>query len=153
MAVAFYIGGLIEMKERYVFPAVLHYADDGISVSFPDLPGCFTSASTDEEAFAMAREALSLHLFGMEDDSDLIPESSPFRGIALADNEVVVLIDVWMLPFRERMANKAVNKTLTIPKWLNELAEQQRVNFSQLLQNALKQYLGVESYDQLRKQP
>jgi len=132
------------MKERYVFPAVFHYADDGISVSFPDLAGCFSNAHSDEEALAMAREALSLHLFGMEEDNECIPEPSSLRGITVAPNEVVVLIDVWMLPFRERMANKSVNKTVTIPKWLNELAEQQRVNFSHLLQSALKQHLGVK---------
>jgi predicted RNase H-like HicB family nuclease len=132
------------MKERYVFPAVFHYADDGISISFPDLAGCLSHAQCDEEALVMAREALSLHLFGMEEDNECIPAPSSLRSIAVAPNEVVVLIDVWMLPFRERMANKSVNKTVTIPKWLNELAEQQRVNFSHLLQSALKQHLGVK---------
>lgn len=141
------------MKERYIYPAVFHYANDGISVSFPDLPGCLTSAHSDEEAFSMARDALSLHLFGLEEDDDLIPEPAQLRDISVGEDEVVVLVDVWMLPYRERMANRAVNKTLTIPKWLNELAEQQRVNFSQILQNALKQYLGVENYEHLRKQP
>ena len=39
--------------------------------------------------------------------------------------------------------DKAVKKTLTIPSWLNNLAEQNNVNFSNVLQNALKEYLNV----------
>jgi len=46
---------------------------------------------------------------------------------------------------RDEMANKAVKKTLTIPKWLNDLGEEKKVNFSQLLQNALKENLGVHA--------
>jgi len=38
---------------------------------------------------------------------------------------------------------KKSSKPLTIPKWLNELAEEKRVNFSHILQTALKSYLGV----------
>jgi hypothetical protein len=48
-----------------------------------------------------------------------------------------------MPPFRDKMSNKSVNKMLTLPKWLNDLAEREKVNFSQLLQAALKNHLGV----------
>lgn len=47
---------------------------------------------------------------------------------------------------RVEMANKAVKKTLTIPRWLNELAEDNKVNFSQILQQGLKDYLGIKEY-------
>jgi hypothetical protein len=46
------------------------------------------------------------------------------------------------------MEDRAIKKTLTIPKWLNDLAEKNRVNFSHILQDALINYLGVN-----RKQP
>ena len=48
-----------------------------------------------------------------------------------------------MPPFRERMDNRATNKTVTIPRWLDTLARREKVNYSQLLQRALKSYLGV----------
>lgn len=48
-----------------------------------------------------------------------------------------------MTPFREEMENRAVKKTLTIPAWLNDAAERRRVNYSQILQSALKDYLGI----------
>ena len=133
------------MKDRYVFPAIFSIDPDGISVEFPDLPGCLTCGETEEEAMEMAKEALSLHLWGMEDDGDPIPQSSRLADLALDENQVVTLVEVWMPPFRDKMANKAVKKTLTIPKWLNDLAEQKQVNFSHILQSALKSYLGVQS--------
>ena len=42
-------------KDCYVYPAIFTYEDDGISVEFPDLPGCLTCVDTTEEAIKMAR--------------------------------------------------------------------------------------------------
>lgn len=64
-------------KKYYVYPAIFNYADDGISVKFPDLPGCLTFGYSDEEALRMAREAMSLHLHSAETESDAIPEPTP----------------------------------------------------------------------------
>jgi hypothetical protein len=36
-----------------------------------------------------------------------------------------------------------IKKTLTIPAWLNLEAERAGVNFSQVLQNGLKEYLHI----------
>ena len=131
-------------NDRYIFPAIFHYAEDGISVEFPDLPGCFSYGDSDIEAVTNAKEALELHLFGLEDDGETIPASRHVRDIKHRDNETVVLIDVWMIPVRDYMQNKAVKKTLTIPKWLNDVAIENHVNFSQLLQVAIKDYLGIQ---------
>lgn len=140
-------------KNRYVYPALFHYAKDGISVEFPDLPGCLTCGNTTEEALLMAKDALSLHLYGMEKDGDPIPQPSDLTTIALESNERIVMIDVFMPPFRDEMENKAIKKTLTIPKWLNDMAERENVNFSQILQSGLKQHLGVYSRPPLKRQP
>ena len=131
-------------NDRYIFPAIFHYADDGISVEFPDLPGCFSYGDSDIEAVVNAKEALELHLFGLEDDGEPIPSPSHVRDIKHNKNETVVLIDIWMIPVRDFMRNKAVKKTLTIPKWLNDVAIENHVNFSQLLQIAIKDYLGIQ---------
>ena len=142
------------MKEHYLYPAIFHFADDGISIEFPDLSGCLSCADTEEEALAMAKEALQLHLYGMEEDGDTIPEPSNLRNIQLEPNEVVISIEVWMPPFRDKMANKSVNKMLTLPKWLNDLAERNKVNFSSVLQSALKKHLGIVDFKrQTKKQP
>lgn len=132
------------MKDRYFFPAIFTISPDGISVEFPDLPGCLTAGKTEEEAFRMAREALALHLFGMEQDWEPIPEPSKASSLKPAENQFVAVIEAWMPLVRDRASQRLVKKTLTIPEWLNELAEQQGINFSQLLQQALKQRLGLD---------
>ncbi|MBP2657920.1 MAG: hypothetical protein H6Q69_952 [Firmicutes bacterium] len=83
-------------KEKYIFPAIFHVAEDGISIEFPDLPGCLPCADTLEEAFKNAKEALHLHLHGMEKDGDEIPAPTPINKINNKDNDVIVLIDAFM---------------------------------------------------------
>ena len=132
------------LRDRYVYPAVFHYSDDGISIEFPDLPGCLSFGDDDTEAIHNAKEALELHLYGLEEDSVHIPSSSHIQNIKLSENETIILIDVWMKPVRDYMQNKAIKKTLTIPKWLNDVAVENKVNFSHLLQLAIKDYLGIK---------
>ena len=132
------------MQDRYVFPAVLTFAEDGITVEFPDLPGCMTCGKTDGEAVEMAREALGLHLFGLETDHETIPIPSRLSSLRTEANQVLAMVDVWMPPLRRGIEQRAVKKTLTLPKWLNDLAEKEGVNFSQLLQHAIKEHLGIK---------
>lgn len=130
--------------DYYAFPAFLYYDDDGISIEFPDLPGCLPCADTTEDAFRNAREALGLHLFGMEQDGEPIPEPTPIQQLAPEDGAVVSMVEVFMPAIRERMNTKVVKKTLTIPAWLNALALENGVNFSQVLQEALKARLHTQ---------
>lgn len=62
----------MSLNNSYVYPAVFDYAVDGISVEFPDLPGCLTCGDTDAEAMEMAKEAMGLHLYGMEKDGEFL---------------------------------------------------------------------------------
>lgn len=132
------------MADRYVFPAVLTYEEGyEIAVTFPDLPGCATSGEDDAEALAMGKEALGLHLWGMELDGDEIPSPSKIKDIELEDGEVVAMVEVYMPSVRLAQENKSVNRTVTLPAWLNAKALEQGVNFSQVLQDALKKGMGI----------
>lgn len=131
------------MKDFYQYPAIFDIADDSISIFFPDLPGCLPCADNMQDAFKNAKEALQLHLYGMEEDDEAIPAPSDPAAIKLKQHQTLAMIEAWMPPFREKMANRAMKKTVTIPRWLNTLAEKEKVNYSHLLQNALKEYLGV----------
>lgn len=132
------------MADRYVFPAVLTYEEGyEIAVTFPDLPGCATSGETDAEALAMGKEALGLHLWGMELDGDDIPSPSKIKDIELDEGEVVAMVEVYMPSVRLAQENKSVNRTVTLPAWLNAKALEQGVNFSQVLQDALKRGMGI----------
>ena len=129
-------------KNSYCFPAIFYFDDDGISIEFPDLPGCLPCADTEEEAFRNAKEALGLHLYGMELDGNPIPAPTPIRSLHPDEGGVVGMVDVFMPVVRDRINQRAVKKTVTIPAWLNREAEAAGANFSLILQNGLKDYLG-----------
>ena len=137
--------GVRLLKDRYVFPAFFCYYDDGaIGVVFPDLPGCVSQGENDDDALRMAKEALTFHLWGMEEDGDEIPESTSPKDLKPEPGQVSVLIDAFMPPFRERMNNKAVTKTVTVPRWLELEAKAARLNYSQVLQDGLMERLGIQ---------
>ena len=124
------------MSKRF-YPAVFRQENDGYSVSFPDLNGCFTEGDTLDEAYAMAIDAIGLYL-QMTDGSFRFPVASNPRDLSLANDEFVVLIEFDELDYLRKHDTKAVKKTLTIPSWLNAKAEEAGINFSQTLQEALK---------------
>ncbi|MBZ4662818.1 MAG: hypothetical protein JG776_500 [Caloramator sp.] len=133
------------MLDKYIFSAIFEPGENGgYFVSFPDLPGCITEGSTLEEAIYMAKDALELHLYGMEEDNEQIPSSTPPEKFDIPKGAFVVPITVYMQPVRDEMANKSVNKTVTLPRWLNKAAEDAKINFSQVLQQALKEKLGIK---------
>lgn len=136
----------MKKKDRYLYPAILTYEDGyDIAVTFPDLPGCATSGETEAEAVAAGREALGIHLFGMEEDGDEFPTPSSLKDIKVEDGEVIAMIDVFMPSIRLNQTNKAVNRTVTLPAWLNAKAVELGVNFSQLLQDSIKREIGVDT--------
>lgn len=132
------------MKDRYSFIAVFDVEDDGISIEFPDLPGCLPCAETMEEALKNAQEALGLHLWGLEQDNEEIPEPTPIQNIKLEKNQVPAVIEVFMPSFRDKLNNRFVKKTLSLPAWLADMADKDGVNCSKVFQNALIDYLGVK---------
>ena len=91
----------------------------------------------------MAREALSLHLFGMLDDDDKIPVASDPAAPPTEEGAFAAPVEGRPDMVRDDIRNRSVKKTLTIPQWLNAEAKRQRVNFSQVLKDALRERLGV----------
>ena len=137
----------MERPDFYRYHAIFSYESDGIHVVFPDLPGCVTFGTDEDEAIRMSKEAVSLHLYGMEQDGEDIPSPSSIKALAetetLDENETFFLVEAFMPAFREKQNKRFVKKTLSIPYWLNVEAERQGINFSQTLQNAIKQQLNI----------
>ena len=94
-------------------------------------------------ALKNAKEALGLHIWGMEQDNEEIPQPTTITSLHLEDNQIAVLIDVFMPPIRERINNKFVKKTLSLPAWLAAKADEYGVNCSKIFQNALMEYLDT----------
>ena len=133
------------MSDKYIFPAYFCYDVDGqIGVVFPDLPGCVSQGDNEEDALRSAREGLAFHLWGMEGDEEDIPEPTSAKKLKPEPDQVVTLIDVFMPPFRERMNNKAVTKTVTVPRWLEMEAKAANLNYSQILQDGLMERVGIQ---------
>ena len=129
--------------ERYVYPAVFTYEPgQEIAVDFPDLK-CATSGTNDDDALLSARELLGCVLFGLEEDGEEIPVPTPLAEVETQPNESAVLIDVYMPSVRMAQVNRSVNRTVTLPAWLNAAALERNINFSQVLQDALKTQLHM----------
>lgn len=132
------------MKDTYEYVAIFNYEEDGINIYFPDIPGCISCADNTTEALKNANEALGLCMSYYEDEKLEIPIPTPIEKIKLKENERPILVSVWMPLVRNEVEEVSVKKTLTIPAWLNKLAEEQKINFSQVLQAALKDILKAK---------
>jgi antitoxin HicB len=128
---------------KHVYPAVISDDDGKLFVEFPDIENCFSEGGTLEEAFELAEDALSMILADLEDQGKPIPMPSNIDEVKRNEGEIVTLVLADTIAWRKRLSTKAVKKTLTIPAWLNTLAEKNKVNFSQLLQEAIIEHVGI----------
>lgn len=127
---------------KYTYPVIFEPAEEGgFIVSVPDISGCFTEGDSMAEAMEMAKDALETMLVHYEDNKKDIPPASDIKSIKTDFIVSYILADTdeW----RRQFDNRAVKKNCTIPAWLNYKAEKASVNFSQVLQDALKKILGV----------
>lgn len=126
----------------YVFPAIFTKENNSYTVDFIDLKGCSTEGKSIEEAYQMAQDAMGLYLY------DLLPSevpcaTIPFNSVKLNENEFITLIYLDLDEYRKKHNNISIKKTLSIPMWLNTVAEKNHINFSQVLQEALKMKLDL----------
>lgn len=129
--------------DYYTYPAIFTYGRNGIiSVTFPDLD-VVTQGKDDTNALKMARDCLGIVMNGLEEDGKEIPSPTSLAQIETCENQRSVLIDIYMPSIRLRSANRAVKRTVTLPAWLNAKAMEKNINFSGVLQEALKEKLGV----------
>lgn len=126
--------------------AVFEPSGDGYGVYFPDLPGCISFGSSFDEACKSAEEALGLHLYGMEKDGDAIPEPSknPMPYEETASGYFVSPITVFPDIVKNEIDNRRIKTNVTLPRWLKDIAENQGVNFSRVLESALIEYLQIK---------
>lgn len=127
---------------KYFYPAIFEKEREGYSVYFPGLEGCNTQGENLEEAASMAFDALGLYLEGKEEA--YYPAPLPPEEIQTDKGQFVMMIKFDKTSYDRKYNTKAIKKTLTLPAWLNDLAEQNHINFSSVLQNALKEKLQVE---------
>lgn len=130
-----------EHTMKAVYPVILTPAENGYVVSVPDLE-INTEGSDIPQAMEMARDAIGLWGICEEDAGRSIPLSSGCVP-PHAENEIATLVDIDFTAYRRMNDQRAVRKSVTIPSWLNIMAERAGVNFSQVLQDGLKAKLHV----------
>ena len=130
------------MKKAY--PIVLTQGKEYIVVFVPDF-NINTQGKSIPDALEMARDAIGIMGIDMEDDGEALPEPSELADVQAAaeTGELVSLVDVDFDEYRRRNDMRAVKKNCTIPSWLAAEAERAGVNFSAVLQSALKQELHL----------
>lgn len=127
------------------YPAIFTFEDNQYWVEFIDLEGCFSDGKTLAEAMENAKEAMGLYL----EDLEKYPEcTTDIKNIKLENNQIISFVTINLEEHKKKYENKSVKKTLSIPAWLNTMAEKENINFSQLLQKALKDTLNL---DKIRK--
>lgn len=125
---------------KLIYPAVFYPFSDGAggyTVEFPDLPGCVTEGNDLEEAFEMAIDAASGWVLDELEEGNEIPKASAYADVKPRENGQVNIVLLDMDKYAEQYGEKAVRKNVTIPAWLNTFAEKRKINFSQVLQEAI----------------
>lgn len=128
---------------KQVYPIILTPEKaGGYSVLVPDLQ-IGTQGETVAECIDMARDAIGLWGICEQDAGREIPTASVLSP-EHASNEIVTLVDVDFAAYRRANDMRTVRRNVTLPSYLNELGEKAGLNFSQVLQEGLRQRLGVQ---------
>ena len=125
------------MKTKYTYPAIFEKEESGYFVKFPDIQPCYTEGKTLEEAVIMAKDVLESRIEVALERSEKLPVPSDIDALK-GDRVMLIVADVENMKSQTRF----VKKTLSIPYWLNAAAEKEHINFSGVLQDALKERLA-----------
>lgn len=128
-----------QTTQEYVYPAVFHANEDGTyTIIFPDLPGCISEGKSLGNAMKMAEAALTQWIEYLKDSKEEIPAPSNLQSIELDDNEFVNFIQA------DIKDNRAVKRTISLPRWMDEQAAEEGLSLSKILQEALaKRFIAV----------
>ena len=128
--------------KKLIYPCVVRKEDHIYYANFPDFNACFTDAESIDELFANTKEVLNGVIFTMLKNKMDLPAAG--ENIKLEEGEFLILVESPVGVIKDRINNMAVKKTLTLPAWMNEMAMEHNVNFSQVLQEGLKRELNIK---------
>lgn len=125
---------------EYVYPALFHLnQDDGsYTITYPDLPGCISEGKSLENALYMAQDALRVWLGHLLDHGEDIPAPTALQQVSAGPGSFANLIRAVV---RE---DRAVRRTVSIPKWMDDQVSAAGISLSKVLQEALRARLSAE---------
>lgn len=124
---------------KYIYTAIFTPVEDGSGYycRVPDLPGCISSGKDLADAISMISDAAAGWLCVAEDEGLEISAPTPQNEIPHESGDVLSFIQIDTLRHRAKNDNHAVRKNVSLPAWMSALADQRRVNCSQVLQESL----------------
>ena len=123
---------------EYVYPAVFHPNKDGsYTILYPDLPGCISEGKSMGNALYMAQAALTQWIGYLTDKAEEIPAPTGLQDVEAEAGEFVNLIRA------DVKDNRAVRRTVSIPKWMDDKVSEAGLSLSRVLQDALKERLSA----------
>ena len=135
------------------YPACFFKEENGYSVIFPDLNYLATCGETLDKALALAVDCLAGYLYTYQREGEKVPAPSSMDKISMKQiseeleldsaDGFINMVTVDVAEYAKTHFEKSVKKTLTIPAWLNQAALEHNINFSQVLQDALKAQLHL----------
>ena len=128
---------------RKAYPVVFTQLADGYMAYVPDMD-INTQGNDLAEAIEMARDAIGLVGIDLLDDGKSVPEARAIKAVAQKDGELVSMVDIDFDAYRRTHNQRVVRRNVTLPEWLNERANKEKINVSAVLQNALKKELNLE---------
>ena len=123
---------------EYVYPAVFHpNNDNSFTITYPDLPGCISEGKSLGNAMYMAQASLTQWIEYLIDKKQSIPSASDLKSIVLSPEEFVSLVRA------DIKDGRAVKRTVSIPKWMDDKVIESGLSLSRVLQDALKEQLHL----------
>lgn len=123
---------------EYLYPAVFHPNEDGtFTITYPDLPGCISEGKSLGNAVSMAQSALTQWMEYLTDKQMEIPSPSEIHSVSVSRNEFVNLVRA------DIKDERAVRRTVSLPRWMDERVSEVGLSLSKVLQDALKEKFGV----------
>jgi predicted RNase H-like HicB family nuclease len=132
----------MEAIMKVVYPGVFTKTKNWVVVSIPDLE-IDTQGKDLADAIEMARDAIGIVGIDMEDDNKVFPVATPIEKIKHAKKDIVSLVDVDLIEYREANERRTVRRNVSLPAWLNSEVKKAGINVSAILQDALKVHLGM----------
>ena len=124
---------------EYIYPAVFHLngGDGSYTIIFPDLPSCITEGKDLSNALYMAQDLLAQWAAYCEEKGEALPPASHIEDVVCEPGEFVNLVRAVVRD------DRAVRRTVSLPKWLDDQVSNAGLSLSRILQDALKERLHI----------
>jgi len=121
-----------EINMEYIYPALFQTNNDGsYTITYPDLDGCISEGKNLSNAMDMAQSALTQWVEYLAESKATVPNPTDIKKINVNGNEFVSLIRANIKDGR------AVKRTVSLPKWMDEKVTENGLSLSRVLQDAL----------------